>query len=130
MNSEHDEPERLAWTWDGEAKLRATRAKWLAERYHDVAIGRFDRIATVMRAPRQREIAAHPAVVGLRSIPAHRFPVLPQPRRVPVPQARRLEPWSAYSVAVFGASFPQPGDPDFVPGTAWQALEHSRAMTR
>ena len=129
MNSEHDEPERLAWTWDGAAKLRAARAEWIAGMYHDFATGRFDRIAKVMRAPNPREIAAHsPRRRELRSIPTHSFPV--QPRHATVAQVRRLLPWSAASVVDLGASFPQPGDADFVPCSAWQLHEHTAAMRR
>ncbi len=129
MNFEHDEPERLAWTWDGGAKLRATRAKWIAEMYHDLAIGRFDRIAHVMRSPHQREIAARPVPRrDLLSVPARRLPAQPETRRAPIHLAPRLEPWSAYSVAALGASFSQPGDPDFVPCSAWQLHQHTEAM--
>ena len=134
MNFENDEPERLAWTWDGEAKLRATRAKWIAGMYQDFATGRFDRIAKVMRAPAlgtRRE---------LRSIPAHRFSVSPPPPRDQLiydvitnqwrPQGSRVEPWSASSAAELGMRFPQLGDPDFQPCSAWQLHEHNEAMRR
>jgi hypothetical protein len=129
MNFEHDEPERLAWTWDGNANLRAARAKWLAEMYHDFSIGRFDRIAKVMRAPRQREDAARPAPRrDSLNVPALRFHAQPQTRHAPARRSPRLEPRSAYSVAVLRASFPQPGDLDFVPCSAWQLHLHTEAM--
>ncbi len=135
MNFEHDEPERLAWTWDGEAKLSATRAQWIDGMYRDFATGKFDRIAKVMRTAHS---AARPE---MRSIPAPRFVVSPPPpphdpvmydvisghwRR----QGSRLEPWSARSAAEFGAPFTQPGDPDFQPCTGWQAYLHNEALSR
>jgi len=124
MNFEHDEPERLAWTWDGATKLKITRAEWLNSMYSDFANGRFDRIAKVMRAPRQHE---NP----VRAAPHRDFlmvPAQPQARHAAARVAPRLEPWSAYSVAVLGASYPQPGDPYFVPCSAWQLHEHTKAM--
>jgi hypothetical protein len=38
MNFEGDEPERLAWTWDGLKRQKIARAEWLAERRRQGAL--------------------------------------------------------------------------------------------
>jgi hypothetical protein len=133
MNFEGDDIERLAWAWDGQAQLRATRGKWLGTMYGDFAVGRFDRIAAVMGTPRRGTpppVARRvPAPVAASSAPPVRnhamYDVITNSWR---PQGARQEPWSARSAAKLGLRFAQPGDPDFVPSTALQAYEHRRAL--
>jgi hypothetical protein len=75
MNTEYDEPERLAWTWDGVTKLKITRAEWLRTMCLDFATGRFDRIAKILRwqeAPVRMQIPANepdPSPVGWVEVP-------------------------------------------------------------
>jgi hypothetical protein len=115
MNTEHDEAERLEFTWDGLATLKAARERkarmdWLTQHIRDFAMGRLMRNVPALNVPRAPSVS--PPRAGTRAPPA----------------SARLLPWSAASVVDLGASFSQPGDPDFVPSTAWQAYEHRRAL--
>lgn len=117
MNCEHDEPECLEWTWEGIAILKAAREKaarmaWLHQRIRDFTMGRPTDNAAALNALRASAVSRPQSLAPTR---------LASPRQLP---------WSAASVVDLGASFPQPGDPDFVPSTAWQLKQHDEAMGR
>jgi len=139
MNFELDEAERVELSWEGQATLRAARAMWLNSLYADFAAGRFDRLAKYMQWPRGVTITANPTPRRVPVSPPVVSSPPPPPRNQRIydvitntwrPQAQRQEPWSTRSAADLGMRFPQPGDPDFQPSSAWQLHEHYEAMRR